>query len=216
MEYAGFGSAYLSKKVILGNKPVREDKLQCWSVDVLQALWYMHERGVIHTDIKIDNILIQTQPEDDGEQKQDDELPLAKVIDFGLCNVVSKWEEQKSAGQQSTYLERVVGTPDYQAPEMANESWITPAIDMWAYGIVLYEMAVGYRPQKIKHLSLPTLTGNISYFPKHWHKKDPNLLDLIKKCLSEDPSKRITAQEALQHPFITGEGDATGESNSDN
>jgi len=58
MEYAGFGSNYLSKKVLHSNKPVREDKLQCWATDVLQAIWYMHERGVIHTDIKIDNILI--------------------------------------------------------------------------------------------------------------------------------------------------------------
>lgn len=90
MEYAGFGSNYLSKKVLLGNKPVREDKLQCWSQDVLQAIWYMHERGVIHTDIKIDNILIQTQPGENYEQ-QEDELPMAKVIDFGLCNVVSEW-----------------------------------------------------------------------------------------------------------------------------
>lgn len=64
---------------------------------------------------------------------------------------------------------------------------------MWAYGIVLYEMAVGYKPQKINHLNLPALTGNISYFKKHWLQKDPNLLDLIKRCLEADQSKRITA-----------------------
>lgn len=192
MEYLGFGSAYLSKKVLLSNKPVREDKLQCWATDVLQAIWYLHERGVIHTDIKIDNILIQTQPEE-GIEQQEDELPMAKVIDFGLCNVVSNWDREKPAGHQLTYLERVVGTQDYQAPEVKNESWITPAIDMWSYGIVLYEMAVGYKPQKIKDLGLPQLTGNVSYFKKHWLQKDPNLLDLIKRCLHEDPSKRITA-----------------------
>ena len=112
-------------------------------------------------------------------------------------------------------MERVVGTPDYQAPEMKNESWITPAIDMWAYGIVLYEMAVGYKPQKIRHLKLPALTDNISYFKNHWHQKDPNLLDLIKRCLQADPSERITAKEALQHPYFV-EGFETEESKSDN
>ena len=53
------------------------------------------------------------------------------------------------------YMQYCVGTPDYQAPEMKNGVWITPAVDMWAYGIVLYEMAVGYKPKKIKHLNLP-------------------------------------------------------------
>ena len=52
-------------------------------------------------------------------------------------------------------MELCVGTADYQAPEMANNTWISTAVDMWAYGIVLYEMAVGYKPKKIKHLNLP-------------------------------------------------------------
>lgn len=60
MEYAGFGSNYLSKKVLLNQKAVREDKLQCWAQDVLYALSYMHEKGVVHNDIKLDNILIQS------------------------------------------------------------------------------------------------------------------------------------------------------------
>ena len=94
-------------------------------------------------------------------------------------------------------MKRVVGTPDYQAPELKDECWVTPAIDMWAFGIVLYEMAVGYKPQKIRHLKLPILTGNISYFKKHWHKINPHLIDLIRRCLQEDPLQRITAAEAL-------------------
>ena len=99
MEYAGFGSNYLSKKVLLNQKAVREDKLQCWAQDVLYALSYMHEKGVVHNDIKIDNILIQSQPED-GNQQEEDELPIAKVIDFGLCNVVPQWDNSKPAGRQ--------------------------------------------------------------------------------------------------------------------
>lgn len=112
MEYAGFGSNYLSKKVHLNQKPVREDKLQCWSYDVLQAIWYMHERGVIHTDIKIDNILIQTQPEEGCEQEEG-ELPVAKVIDFGLCNVITEKDPSKPSSEQRAFMEQVVGTPEY-------------------------------------------------------------------------------------------------------
>lgn len=83
----------------------------------------------------------------------------------------------------SSYMEVKVGTQDYQAPEMTNDTWITPAVDMWAYGIVLYEMTVGYKPKKIKHLNLPQLAEGIPYFKKNWAKKDPQLIDLIRRCL---------------------------------
>ena len=77
-----------------------------------------------------------------------EECPIAKICDFGLCHLI---DPQK----QMAYMEVSVGTLDYQAPEMADRTWITPAVDMWAFGIVLYEMAVGYKPKKIKHLNLP-------------------------------------------------------------
>jgi len=80
-------------------------------------------------------------------------------------------------------MQRAVGTTDYQAPEIANETWITTAVDMYAYGIVLYEMAVGYHPKKIKHLNLPQLADGIPYFKKNWVQRDPQLIDLIRRCL---------------------------------
>ena len=58
MEYAGYGSDYLSRRVLGKNKPVQDMKLVIWAQDVLQGIFYMHQRGVIHTDIKVDNILI--------------------------------------------------------------------------------------------------------------------------------------------------------------
>ena len=51
---------------------------------------------------------------------------------------------------------------------MADGTWITPAIDMWAYGIVLYELAVGYKPKKLRHLALPQICQGIPYFKKNW------------------------------------------------
>ena len=66
---------------------------------------------------------------------------------------------------------------------MADGTWITPAIDMWAYGIVLYELAVGYKPKKLRHLALPQICQGIPYFKKNWVQKDPQLIDLIRRCL---------------------------------
>ena len=110
---------------------------------MLQGLWYLHQRGVIHTDVKADNILIYQTSTGEGEQ-----CPVAKLCDFGLCHVMDP-------AKKSAYMEHLVGTPDYHAPEMADGVQITPAVDIWALGIVLYEMAVGYKPKKIKHLTLP-------------------------------------------------------------
>ena len=85
---------------------------------------------------------------------------------------------------------------------MRDETTVTGAIDMWAYGIVLYEMAVGYKPKQIKHLNLPELVEGTPYFKKNWVQKDPHLIDLIRRCLQLDPGSRITADEALQHPYF--------------
>ena len=103
----------------------------------------------------------QTQGALPGQQQDADEVPIAKIIDFGLCHVVDPVTKM-------AFMERMVGTQDYQAPEMADQTWITPAIDMWAYGIVLYEMAVGYKPKKIRHLNMPQLADGIPYFKKNW------------------------------------------------
>jgi novel protein kinase C eta type len=173
MEYAGYGSDYLTKKIYVKNTQIKEDKLFVWAQDILSALIYLHEKGVIHTDIKLSNILIQKQDSKDPEEDEEESIPMAKLIDFGLCHVLEQ-------GQKTTLMETLVGTKDYQAPEMRAGAHISTAVDLWAFGIVLYEMAVGYHPNKIQHLELPKLNDRVPYFKKHWVNRDPLLLDLIK------------------------------------
>ena len=87
MEYAGYGSDYLSRKVIRKNKGIKSAKLVVWAQDILQGIWYMHQRGVIHTDIKIDNILLFQKAT--ASSQENEEYPVAKICDFGLCHLVS-------------------------------------------------------------------------------------------------------------------------------
>ncbi len=72
-------------------------------------------------------------------------------------------------------MECKVGTPGYQAPETANGALVTPAIDMWSYGVLLHELAVGYKPT--------ACTGGYIINERHWERVDQRLLSLILLCL---------------------------------
>ena len=91
-------------------------------------------------------------------------------------------------------MECKVGTPGYQAPEMANGAKVTTAIDIWSYGILLHEWAVGYKPANS--------ISDVIIIEKHWNKVDPQLLELVKLCLKYVPEQRNTAREALKHPYF--------------
>ena len=81
---------------------------------------------------------------------------------------------------------------------------------MWAFGVLMHELAVAYKPTNkpnfVKYPSESPKERNFTLLPynaQDWSKRDPLLLDLIYKCLQEDPNSRITAKAALEHGFIT-------------
>ena len=97
-------------------------------------------------------------------------------------------------------MQEQCGTKGYLAPEVAKSSkWpieITSAVDMWALGIVLFELTVGFNP------AFTQRSFQIS-FGRDWDNKDPLLRDLIQKCLNCYPTERISAKEALAHAVFT-------------
>ena len=80
---------------------------------------------------------------------------------------------------------------------------------MWAYGTLLYEMAVSFKPKAVEHLLLPGHLDNVPVFKKQWKKRDPELLGLIRACMKTDPDERITAAQALDHPYFNKRNDAS-------
>lgn len=174
--------------VILARKFFQEEDAKPIFAQVARALHYLHSLNIIHRDIKPENILIMNNPDPNTGQL------VAKLLDFGLS---------KSAAGGSA-AKTFVGTPCYLAPEVEYTSrglggTYGLSADCWSLGAVLYVMLVARFPEfeqdrtgKIVVKLPPALWNNISNDAKA----------LIRGLMDTDPSTRLTAEEALQHPWL--------------
>jgi len=146
----------------------------------LQGLDYLHDLGIIHRDIKSDNILLKKNG-------------VIKLSNFGYAAILTKEHPTRTS---------IVGTPFWMSPELIRSCEYDTKVDIWSLGITCREMADGtppymdYPPMKalfqITTRGVPPLDGN-------W---DEKFVDFLNKCLESDVSKRSTAKELLQHPFL--------------
>jgi len=119
---------------------------------------------------------------------------MIKISDFGLSHRIPENENK-------VHLKYKLGTAGYIAPEIKNDSYIDQSADMWSFGVILYQMAVAYRPTAIKNYKYGT--GPIPFLQSHWKKFDfINLRNLIENCLKIDPKERISAEQAMNHPWF--------------
>ena len=151
---------------------------------LLEALKYIHSKNIVHRDIKLDNVLIDLNNN-------------IKLCDFGVGKMV----------HENEVLLDQCGTPAYIAPEiLANKGYDGFGVDVWSSGVVLYTMLSGMVPFKANNLNdlqNMIITGN--YKEIHGISKECN--DLLNKLLQINPKKRISIDEALNHPWINGNDD---------
>ena len=161
-------------------------KLRSFCFDILSALHYLHYHGIMHMDLKPSNLLLQTNVDSNHE------YPIVKMCDFGLARQVG------SDGHLT--LPWKCGSDQYRAPEVKDGASVSCKVDMWSFGIFLHRLSVGFRPH-----DLAWKPGTPIPFPtRHWRKfADTGLQDLLSQCLQKDPTLRISAEEALSHPFLT-------------
>lgn len=154
---------------------------------ILKAIKHSHDNGVVHRDIKLENILM-----DAGTSK-------VTVIDFGLCDIVPK-------GQAS---QKFCGSLDYVAPEVVGKRYYDGFLaDIYSLGIVLYTLLFAEFPfvskeriHAIKH-RLPQPPIAFSEQKMKRFKVSLEAKELITKMLRPDPASRITLEEVRQHPFM--------------
>ncbi len=120
---------------------MNQEKLQSYTMDILEGLSYVHSQGIIHSDMKLQNILLQRPDEDEA---QAGEYSRVKLCDFGLSHLASLDHDGKAMMTQRC------GTGGYIAPEVGpKNSLVGPEIDMWALGVMLYEICTAYKPTKL-------------------------------------------------------------------
>eukprot|EP01025_Chloroclados_australasicus_P018255 TRINITY_DN1946_c0_g2_i2.p1 TRINITY_DN1946_c0_g2~~TRINITY_DN1946_c0_g2_i2.p1 ORF type:complete len:675 (-),score=121.75 TRINITY_DN1946_c0_g2_i2:1748-3772(-) len=158
-------------------------------VQLLRGIRYLHQHKIVHRDLKLENLLLAAP----------DDITHVKIADFGLA--------KKVAEQQ---MQTICGTPQYVAPEiiMGNRDLeYGPAVDMWSAGVVLFILLGGYPP--FYHESEAVLfeiirKGLFKFDDPVWEEVSDQAKDLISKLLVVNPNKRLSAGEALQHPWLGG------------
>lgn len=153
---------------------------------IISAVAHLHDNGIAHRDLKPQNLLCAGVDGDD-----------IRMADFGLSKMFDNGE----------YLETCCGSPEYVAPEVLECKPYDKACDLWSVGVITYVLLTGCFPfwdknnavlyEKIRRVEYGWPTGSeISAEAK----------DLIRHLIEKQPEKRFTAEQALQHPWVSGQG----------
>ncbi|CAM9589011.1 unnamed protein product [Chrysoparadoxa australica] len=174
---------------------------------VLMALEHLHNNGIVHCDIKPQNLLFAPDKEDDAPSSANSKgcavsevttspsSLLCKLCDFGLSRKVPDTKFYKFTGDVNKIpFSALVGTGGYIAPEIMRHESFGKAADLWSVGVMLYQMLSGRMPFVPARACLASPVG---FPPAAWRDVDPKCKDLIQKLLDKDPATRLTAEQVL-------------------
>ncbi|KAH0680672.1 hypothetical protein KY284_021757 [Solanum tuberosum] len=158
---------------------------------IVNVVHVCHFMGVMHRDLKPENFLMVSK---------DDDSPL-KATDFGLSVFIEEGKIYKD----------IVGSAYYVAPEVLRRKY-GKEIDVWSAGVILYILLSGFPPfwaETEKGIFEEIVKGQLDFESSPWPSISTSAKDLVRKMLTMDPKKRITADEALQHPWLMKDGEAS-------
>ncbi|KAK7120970.1 hypothetical protein R3I94_020829 [Phoxinus phoxinus] len=153
---------------------------------ILESVSHIHHHDIVHRDLKPENLLLASKCKNAA----------VKLADFGLAIEVQ--------GDQQAWF-GFAGTPGYLSPEVLRKEAYGKPVDIWACGVILYILLVGYPPfwDEDQHKLYQQIKAGAYDFPSpEWDTVTPEAKNLINQMLTINPVKRITAQEALKHPWV--------------
>ncbi|XP_044594381.1 calcium/calmodulin-dependent protein kinase type II alpha chain isoform X15 [Cotesia glomerata] len=153
---------------------------------ILESVHHCHHNGIVHRDLKPENLLLASKAKGAA----------VKLADFGLA-IELQGDAQAWYG--------FAGTPGYLSPEVLKKEPYGKPVDIWACGVILYILLVGYPPfwdEDQHRLYGQIKAGAYDYPSPEWDTVTPEARNLINQMLTVNPSRRITASDALRHPWI--------------
>ncbi|XP_039006865.1 CDPK-related kinase 5-like isoform X1 [Hibiscus syriacus] len=182
------GGELLDRILARGGK-YSEDDAKTVMVQILNFVAFCHLQGVVHRDLKPENFLYTSKEVNS----------MLKAIDFGLSDFVRPDER----------LNDIVGSAYYVAPEVLHRSYSTEA-DVWSIGVIAYILLCGSRPfwaRTESGIFRAVLKADPNFIEEPWPSLSSEAKDFVKRLLNKDPRKRMTAAQALCHPWIQNHND---------
>lgn len=153
--------------------------------NICSAIAYLHKQGIVHRDLKPENLLLENSTDHTS----------VKVADFGLARYF----------EEGAVMRTTCGTPAYIAPEMLEGTSYGSSVDMWAIGMIAYILLTGTPPfamTPIARLMFQILHAPVPFPPEKWGTLSPESKDFVLALLNKDPVQRLTAEQALEHPWL--------------
>jgi len=152
---------------------------------IVSAIDYLHKQNIAHRDLKPENLLVKSI-EDDTE---------VKIADFGLSKIIDKDKMMQTA----------CGTPGYVAPEVLNAEGYDKEVDMWSVGVITYILLCGFPPfysDSVPEVFEQIMKAEYDYPEEYWDEISGEAKDFIDHLLVVDVSKRLTAEQSQEHPWL--------------
>lgn len=163
---------------------INEHRVKQLAYQIGIALKFLHNYGIVHRDLKLENVMMS----DNGE------TAVPKLVDFGLAKMIGPNEK----------ADEPFGTLGYVAPEVLKKEPYSFSCDLWSYGCIIYALLSGSLPfdhESQKETIKMTLESRLEFDLACWDKVSETCKDLLTRLLIKDPKKRITLDDALDHAW---------------
>ena len=199
-----YGGAVLDAILKMKDERYTEAEAKVVVRRTLEGIDYMHSHLVIHRDLKLENLLL----------KQQDDLASVVIADFGLAKRCREktTSSKKVVSSDGEYLphakgvdDSAVGTPVYAAPEVVEQKSYGAAVDMWSLGVIAYILVTGAMPRDLWKSALKygrVSEDDFGFDCYEWDTVSTKARDFVRACLTYNPNKRLSAKDALDHPWM--------------